>query len=55
MLPHITPSIGFEPALAVLPLGDCLQSLTAAHLDVLVMQGRLRAEVRDNTTRYVAR
>ncbi len=27
VLPHITPSIGFEPAPAVLPLGDYLQSL----------------------------
>jgi glyoxylase-like metal-dependent hydrolase (beta-lactamase superfamily II) len=27
VLPHITPSIGFEPAMAVLPLGDYLQSL----------------------------
>ena len=27
VLPHITPSIGFEPALASLPLGDYLQSL----------------------------
>jgi glyoxylase-like metal-dependent hydrolase (beta-lactamase superfamily II) len=27
VLPHITPSIGFEPALAELPLGDYLQSL----------------------------
>jgi glyoxylase-like metal-dependent hydrolase (beta-lactamase superfamily II) len=27
VLPHITPSIGFEPALARLPLGDYLQSL----------------------------
>ncbi|MGI8449978.1 MAG: MBL fold metallo-hydrolase [Streptosporangiaceae bacterium] len=27
VLPHITPSIGFEPALAALPLGDYLQSL----------------------------
>jgi glyoxylase-like metal-dependent hydrolase (beta-lactamase superfamily II) len=27
VLPHITPSIGFEPALAILPLGDYLQSL----------------------------
>jgi glyoxylase-like metal-dependent hydrolase (beta-lactamase superfamily II) len=136
VLPHITPSIGFEPALAVLPLGDYLQSLrlvrerpdtallpahglpapgvharvdellahhtdrlelceratasgaatafevatmlawtrrgrkledldafnqmmavleTVAHLDVLVMQGRLRAEVRDGTNGYVTR
>jgi glyoxylase-like metal-dependent hydrolase (beta-lactamase superfamily II) len=136
VLPHITPSIGFEPALAVLPLGDYLQSLrmvrerpdtallpahglpapsvharvdellahhaarlesceratgsgavtafevataltwtrrgrkladldafnqmmavleTVAHLDVLVMQGRLRAEVRDGTNGYVPR
>jgi glyoxylase-like metal-dependent hydrolase (beta-lactamase superfamily II) len=136
VLPHITPSIGFEPALAALPLADYLQSLrlirerpdtlllpahglpapsvhtridellahhvarleeceqatasgaatafevaaklawtrrgrqladldpfnqlmavleTAAHLDVLVMQGRLRAEVCDGTTGYVAR
>jgi glyoxylase-like metal-dependent hydrolase (beta-lactamase superfamily II) len=136
VLPHITPSIGFEPAPAVLPLGDYLQSLrlvrerpdtallpahglpapsvharvdellahhadrlelceratasgaatafevasmvawtrrsrkledldafnqmmavleTAAHLDVLVMQGRLRAEVQDGTTGYVPR
>ena len=28
---------------------------TAAHLDVLVMQGRLRAEVSDGTTGYVPR
>jgi glyoxylase-like metal-dependent hydrolase (beta-lactamase superfamily II) len=136
VLPHITPSIGFEPALAVLPLGEYLQSLrlvrerpdtallpahglpapsvharvdellahhaarlesceratgsgavtayevataltwtrrgrkladldafnqmmavleTVAHLDVLVMQGRLRAEVRDGTNGYVPR
>ncbi|MFY9930879.1 MAG: MBL fold metallo-hydrolase [Streptosporangiaceae bacterium] len=136
VLPHITPSIGFEPALAVLPLGDYLQSLrlireqpdaamlpahgppaasvharvdqllahhairleaseraigqdaatayevamqltwtrrerkladldpfnqmlavleTAAHLDVLVMHGRLRAEVSDGVTGYVPR
>jgi glyoxylase-like metal-dependent hydrolase (beta-lactamase superfamily II) len=27
VLPHITPSIGFEPAIAKLPLGDYLQSL----------------------------
>jgi glyoxylase-like metal-dependent hydrolase (beta-lactamase superfamily II) len=27
VLPHITPSIGFEPAMARLPLGDYLQSL----------------------------
>jgi glyoxylase-like metal-dependent hydrolase (beta-lactamase superfamily II) len=27
VLPHITPSIGFEPAIAILPLGDYLQSL----------------------------
>ena len=27
ILPHITPSIGFEPASAPLPLGDYLQSL----------------------------
>jgi glyoxylase-like metal-dependent hydrolase (beta-lactamase superfamily II) len=27
VLPHITPSIGFEPAIARLPLGDYLQSL----------------------------
>lgn len=27
ILPHITPSIGFEPASAALPLGDYLQSL----------------------------
>jgi glyoxylase-like metal-dependent hydrolase (beta-lactamase superfamily II) len=27
VLPHITPSIGFEPAMAELPLGDYLQSL----------------------------
>ncbi len=27
VLPHITPSIGFEPAIASLPLGDYLQSL----------------------------
>ena len=27
ILPHITPSIGFEPASAVLPLGDYLRSL----------------------------
>jgi glyoxylase-like metal-dependent hydrolase (beta-lactamase superfamily II) len=27
VLPHITPSIGFEAALAILPLGDYLQSL----------------------------
>jgi glyoxylase-like metal-dependent hydrolase (beta-lactamase superfamily II) len=27
VLPHITPSIGFEPAIAELPLGDYLQSL----------------------------
>jgi glyoxylase-like metal-dependent hydrolase (beta-lactamase superfamily II) len=27
VLPHITPSIGFEPAVAELPLGDYLQSL----------------------------
>jgi glyoxylase-like metal-dependent hydrolase (beta-lactamase superfamily II) len=136
VLPHITPSIGFEPAIAMLPLGDYLQSLrlvrelpdtallpahgppapsvharvdellahhavrlelceravssgaatafeaastlawtrreraladldvfnqmlavleTAAHLDVLVMQGRLRAQVSDGTTGYVPR
>jgi glyoxylase-like metal-dependent hydrolase (beta-lactamase superfamily II) len=136
VLPHITPSIGFEPAVAALPLADYLQSLrlvrerpdtallpahglpapsvharvdellahhadrlelcqratesgaatafevaavlawtrrgrkladldafnqmmavleTAAHLDVLVMQGRLRAEVRDGTNGYVIR
>ncbi|HEY2238028.1 MAG TPA: MBL fold metallo-hydrolase [Streptosporangiaceae bacterium] len=136
VLPHITPSIGFEPAVAALPLADYLQSLrlvrerpdsallpahglpapsvharidellahhstrlqecegasvagaatafevatrlvwtrrgrtlaeldvfnqmmavleTAAHLDVLVMRGRLRAEVRDGTTGYVPR
>jgi glyoxylase-like metal-dependent hydrolase (beta-lactamase superfamily II) len=28
VLPHITPSIGFEPASAALPLGDYLRSLT---------------------------
>jgi hypothetical protein len=28
---------------------------TAAHLDVLVMRGRLRAEVRDGTNGYVPR
>jgi glyoxylase-like metal-dependent hydrolase (beta-lactamase superfamily II) len=136
VLPHITPSIGFEPALASLPLGDYLQSLrlvrelpdtvllpahgpvsdsvhgrvdellahhaarldaaegavgqgastafetariltwtrrarplgdldpfnqmlaileTAAHLDLLVMQGRLRALVSDGVTQYGAR
>jgi glyoxylase-like metal-dependent hydrolase (beta-lactamase superfamily II) len=136
VLPHITPSIGFEPAVAALPLADYLQSLrlvrerpdtallpahglpapsvharvdellahhadrlelcqratesgaatafevaavlawtrrgrkladldafnqmmavleTAAHLDVLVMQGQLRAEVRDGTNGYVIR
>ncbi|MDQ2810833.1 MAG: MBL fold metallo-hydrolase [Actinomycetota bacterium] len=136
VLPHITPSIGFEPALAILPLGDYIQSLrlireqpdaamlpahgppaasvharvdellahhairleaseraidqgaatayevarqltwtrrerkladldvfnqmlavleTAAHLDVLVMQDRLRATVSDGTTGYVLR
>jgi glyoxylase-like metal-dependent hydrolase (beta-lactamase superfamily II) len=136
VLPQITPSIGFEPALAILPLGDYLQSLrlirglpdavllpahgppadsvhtrvdellahhavrldaaeravsrgsatafevaatltwtrrerilddldpfsqmlavleTAAHLDLLVMQGRLRATVSDGTTGYVPR
>jgi glyoxylase-like metal-dependent hydrolase (beta-lactamase superfamily II) len=27
VLPHITPSIGFEPAIAILPLGDYLHSL----------------------------
>jgi hypothetical protein len=41
VLPEITPSIGFEPALASLPL--------------LVMQGRLRATVSDGTTGYVPR
>ena len=136
VLPHITPSIGFEPALAGLPLADFLDSLrlirqqpdamllpahgpvtasvharvdellahhavrldaaervvaggaatafevarslswtrresrlgeldpfnqmlavleTAAHLDVLVMQGRLRAQVSDGTTGYTQR
>jgi glyoxylase-like metal-dependent hydrolase (beta-lactamase superfamily II) len=136
VLPEITPSIGFEPALASLPLADYLQSLrlirelpdavllpahgpaaasvharvdellahhaarldaaeravlpgsgtafeaartltwtrrerkfddlepfsqmlavleTAAHLDLLVMQGRLRATVSDGTTGYVPR
>jgi glyoxylase-like metal-dependent hydrolase (beta-lactamase superfamily II) len=136
VLPHITPSIGFEPALASVPLSDYLQSLrlireqpdavllpahgpasasvharvdellahhavrldaaqaavtqgadtayaaagvltwtrrerklddldpfnqmlavmeTASHLDLLVMQGRLRAEVSDGVTGYVSR
>jgi glyoxylase-like metal-dependent hydrolase (beta-lactamase superfamily II) len=136
VLPRITPSIGFEPALAIMPLADYLESLrlirelpdtvllpahgpvaasvhdrvdellahhavrldsaeravshgaatafeaatvltwtrrerafgdldpfsqmlavleTAAHLDLLVMQGRLRATVSDGTTGYVPR
>jgi glyoxylase-like metal-dependent hydrolase (beta-lactamase superfamily II) len=136
VLPQITPSIGFEPALAILPLADYLQALrvirelpeavllpahgpaggsvhtrvdqllahhavrldaaeraaalgaatafeaarmltwtrrerkfddldpfsqllavleTAAHLDLLVMQGRLRATVSDGTTGYIPR